>query len=101
MAAPSFAPWNVCGRRKPSCSPYQIILGEVPGHRVCPPWHTMLHHNYNTTGWPRNELLRHSEGAGFAFFIGHVKWLKPQSALMNRDTAGANGQPCLRDNTGR
>lgn len=75
-----------------------ILIGEYVGHRTCPPWHAMQYHNYyNNVAWPHSRITLHMDGANYAFFDGHVKWLRPNQTI--RDQTG--GGPNLWNNTGR
>jgi len=57
-----------------------IALGEANGHRTCAPWHTMQYHLYYAPAtWPSPKVMYHNDGANYAFYDGHTKWLKPDA----------------------
>jgi prepilin-type N-terminal cleavage/methylation domain-containing protein/prepilin-type processing-associated H-X9-DG protein len=75
-----------------------LLIGETTGgwHRICPsnnlpagtPAATASTAHYNTPGWTshyavntNNSDIRHTGGANYIFFDGHVKWLKPAQTL--------------------
>lgn len=57
-----------------------IMIGETNGlqHRCCPRYHTGQYARYV-------EGERHMDGANYAFFDGHVKWMKYNNTLQPKD----------------
>ena len=47
--------------------------GRGNGHRLCPHWHV----GRTYVGYPHPEI--HNDGTNYAFYDGHVKWLKYES----------------------